>query len=33
MSVTVPTPAAERAAVDELEAELHGHGLDGEEGS
>ena len=27
MSVTVPTPAAERAAVDELEAELHGHGL------
>jgi multiple sugar transport system permease protein len=28
MSVTVPTPAAERAAVDELEAELHGRGLD-----
>ena len=33
MSVTVPTPAAERAAVDELEAELHGHGLEGTKGS
>ena len=32
MSVTVPTPAAERAAVDELEAELHGHGLEKKKG-
>lgn len=32
MSVTAPTPAAARAAVDELEAELHGQGMRKERG-